>query len=92
MRLARLSSIAGFVRRVLLSTQAEVSLHRAVLQLLGHPGLDVLVELASVHLALLALLLADNFPSRLQRVRADAASVQGNLGAVNCSVNNVEVW
>lgn len=64
-RLAGLSSIAGLMGSILLGAQTEVSLHRAVLQVLGHPGLDVLVELASVHLALLAFLLADNLPSRL---------------------------
>lgn len=92
MRLAGFASVAGLVGSVFLGAQSEVSLHRAVLQILGHPGLDVLVKLAAIHLALLAFLLADNLPSRLKGVRADAASVQGNLGTMNCAVNNVEVW
>lgn len=44
----------------MLGRQSEVDLHRAVLQLLRHPALDVLVELASIDATLLAFLLADD--------------------------------
>lgn len=49
----------------------------------------MLPQLAPEHAALLALLLADHLPRRLQRVRADAARVEGHLGAIDGAVDVV---
>lgn len=49
----------------------------------------MLPELAPEHAAVFALLLADDLPRGLERVRANAARVQGHLGAVDGAVDVV---
>jgi hypothetical protein len=67
----------------------EVLLHGAVLQILGHPRLDMPPQLAPEPATLLTLLLADEAPRGLERVWADAARVKGHLGAVNGVVDAI---
>lgn len=73
----------------LVGGNTKVSLHAAILQLLGHPGLDMLVEFASVHAAVSAFLLADNLPSGLERVGTGTTGVEWQLGSIDCAIDGV---
>jgi len=70
---------------------SEVLLEGTILQLLGHPALDVLVKLTAVNATLLALSLSDNFPCSLEGIGTKATSVQRHLRTVNSAINDIEV-
>lgn len=88
--LAGLASVAVLLG-TFRSTQSKVLFHCAILQLLGHPGLDVLVKLAAVDTTLLALLLSHDLPSGFESIRTNSSSVEGHLGTVNRAEDNVKV-
>jgi len=90
LRLARLRAEA-IVARAPLGPQPKVLLHGAVLHVLGHPGADVLMQLAAIGAALLALPLADHLPAGLERVRSRAPRGQRDLGAVDGAIDDVKV-
>jgi len=78
--------------RALGCSQSKVLLHGAVLQLLGHPSLDVLVKLTTVDATLLAFLLSYKLPSGLKSVRTNASSVERHFDTVDGAKDDVEVW
>jgi hypothetical protein len=89
-RLARLTAKASCSCPVD-SRQSEVLLHRAVFKRCRHPGFDVSMELAPVNTALLALLPANDFPGRFQRVGTNAARIERQLGSMDGAIDDVEV-
>ena len=89
--LAGLSAVAGGMG-VVASGDSQVLLEGAILQLLGHPGLDVLVKLTAVNATLLALSFSDNLPSGLKGIGPNASRVERHLCTVNSATDEVEVW
>jgi len=70
---------------------SEVLLEGTILQLLGHPALDVLVKFTAVNTTLLAFSLPNNFPCGLEGVGTKAASVERYLRTVDSAINDIEV-
>jgi hypothetical protein len=90
MRLGRFRTNARRFRSIWCS-QAKVVLQSAVLQLLGHPGLNMRMQFTSIDTTLFAFLLSDKLPSGLELVGADSAGVKRHLGSVNGAVDDVKV-
>lgn len=90
LRLAGLASVAVLLR-TFGSSHSKVLLHRAILQFLGHPGLDMLVKLAAVDTTLLALLFSYNLPSGLQPIRANSSSAERHLGSMDGAEDDIQM-
>jgi hypothetical protein len=76
---------------IVASGDSKVLFEGAILQLLGHPGLDVLMKLTSVNPTLLALPLSDDLPSSLERIGTNSSCVERHLCTVNSAIDDVEV-
>jgi hypothetical protein len=88
--LARFSTIARSMG-IFASWDAEVLLEGTILQLPGHPGLDMLMELTAVDATLFALSLSDNLPSSFEGIGANASCVERHLCAMDGAIHQVEV-
>jgi hypothetical protein len=90
LRLARLSAIACSMS-IVASRNPKVLLESAVLQLLGHPGLDVLVKFTAENSTLLALSLSYDLPSGLEGIGTNASCVEWHFGTVDSTIDKIEV-
>jgi hypothetical protein len=90
LRLAGLSAIARSMS-VVASRDPKVLLEGAVLQLLGHPGLDVLVKFTAEDPTLLTLSLPEDLPSGLQRVGTNASCVEWHFSTVDSAIDKIQV-
>jgi hypothetical protein len=90
LRLARFSAIACSMS-IVASRNPKVLLESAVLQLLGHPGLDVLVKFTAENPTLLALSLSDDLPSGLEGIGTNASCVEWHFGTVDSTIDKIEV-
>jgi len=88
--LARLASVASLLRAVS-RWEPKVLFHGAILQTLGHPGLDMLVKLAAIDTTLLALLLSDQLPRGLQSIWTESSGVERHFSAVDGAIDDIEV-
>ena len=90
LRFAGLSAIACSMG-IIAGWHSEVLLEGTVLQLLGHPGFDVLMKLAAVDATLLALSLSDDLPCSLKGIGTNASCVERHLCAVDSAIDEVKV-
>lgn len=90
LRLAGLSAIARSMS-IVASRDPKVLLESAVLQLLGHPGLDVLVKFTAEDPALLALSLSHDLPSGLEGIGTNASCVEWHFRSVNSTIDKIEI-
>jgi hypothetical protein len=90
LRLAGLSAIASSMG-IVTGGDSKVLFEGAILQLLGHPGLDVLMKLTAVNATLLAFPLSDDLPSSLERVGTNSSCVERHLCTMDSAIDDVEV-
>lgn len=89
--LAGLRSIA-IVLPFTLALWPKIAQHTAVFQMIRHPALNVLVQLTSIHAAVLAHLFAYYLPGALEIVGSRASRGEREFCAKDGAIDRVRAW